>query len=48
MLPFSLVAFRGHGKFQFTACEPTIYFVVVVRFFRRPFRGQKIMYRRCA
>src|SRR5688572_8301096 len=32
MLPFSLVVIRGHGCFQFTACEPTIYFVVDVMF----------------
>src|SRR5579871_2584970 len=29
MLPFSLVAIRGHGWFTPTACKPTIYFVVV-------------------
>jgi hypothetical protein len=28
MLPFSFVVRRGHGGFEFTACEPTIYFVI--------------------
>src|SRR5439155_16436284 len=29
ILPFSFVVRRGHGGFEFTACEPTIYYVYV-------------------
>jgi hypothetical protein len=34
MLPFRFVVSRGHGGFEFTACEPTIYFVAVCLFIR--------------
>jgi hypothetical protein len=34
MFTFRLVVARGLGRFQFTACEPTIYVVVVCLFSR--------------
>jgi len=42
MLPFSLVVVRGQGRFELTAREPAIYFVVVF-FIIRPvgLRGSK-------
>src|SRR5204862_1774691 len=41
MLPFSLVAVRGHGRIKLTACEPTIYFIVCVVFSPVGFPGRK-------
>src|ERR1043166_7436532 len=45
---FSLVVFQGHGSFEFTACEPTIYFVVRCLLPPIGLRGGKVFSIQCS